>query len=158
MGMDHTGLAGREMAKMMEIDIRNQLIFSLILTIPIVMYSPLGARHHPAEIPIGAAFDARFADSVADDLLFRMFDEMGDAQSLRLDAAVWVSKVRPETLSDVLIADGRRLPADVRLAVAVHRAARENAGQGDHGGAGGHSGLVRRAAGVRIDAAGHHAR
>lgn len=44
MGMDHTGLTGREMAKMMEIDIRNKLIFSLILTIPIVLYSPLGNR------------------------------------------------------------------------------------------------------------------
>ena len=44
MGMDHTGLAGREMAKMMEIDIRNKLIFSFILTIPIVLYSPLGAK------------------------------------------------------------------------------------------------------------------
>jgi Cu2+-exporting ATPase len=42
MGMDHSGLAGRKMAKMMEIDIRNKLIFSLILTIPIVLYSPLG--------------------------------------------------------------------------------------------------------------------
>lgn len=42
MGMDHTGLAGREMAKMMEIDIRNKLIFSLIFTLPIVLYSPLG--------------------------------------------------------------------------------------------------------------------
>jgi P-type Cu2+ transporter len=44
MGMDHTGLAGREMAKMMELDIRNKLIFSFILTIPIVLYSPLGNR------------------------------------------------------------------------------------------------------------------
>jgi Cu2+-exporting ATPase len=44
MGMDHTGLAGRRMAKMMEIDIRNKLIFSLILTIPIVLYSPLGEK------------------------------------------------------------------------------------------------------------------
>lgn len=44
MGMDHTGLAGREMAKMMEIDIRNKLIFSLILTVPIVLYSPLGNK------------------------------------------------------------------------------------------------------------------
>ncbi len=44
MGMDHSGLAGREMAKMMELDIRNKLIFSLILTIPIVLYSPLGEK------------------------------------------------------------------------------------------------------------------
>jgi len=43
MGMDHTGLAGREMAKMMEIDIRNKFFVSLILTIPIVAltYIPL---------------------------------------------------------------------------------------------------------------------
>ncbi len=55
MGMDHTGLAGREMAKMMEIDIRNKLIFSLILTIPIILYSPLGVSflniHMPQPIP-----------------------------------------------------------------------------------------------------------
>lgn len=44
MGMDHTGLAGREMAKMMELDIRNKLLFSLILTVPIVLYSPLGSK------------------------------------------------------------------------------------------------------------------
>ncbi|MHB1865056.1 MAG: heavy metal translocating P-type ATPase [Candidatus Saccharimonadales bacterium] len=44
MGMDHSGLAGREMAKMMEVDIRNKLIFSLIFTIPIVLYSPLGEK------------------------------------------------------------------------------------------------------------------
>src|SRR3989344_5433545 len=42
MGMEHTGLAGREMAKMMEEDIRNKFFVSLILTIPIVLYSPLG--------------------------------------------------------------------------------------------------------------------
>ncbi|KKR35376.1 MAG: hypothetical protein UT68_C0004G0184, partial [Parcubacteria group bacterium GW2011_GWC2_40_10] len=42
MGMDHTGLAGREMARLMEIDIRNKFFFSLILTIPIILYSPLG--------------------------------------------------------------------------------------------------------------------
>lgn len=39
MGMDHTGKAGREMAKLMEEDIRNKFFFSLILTIPIVAYS-----------------------------------------------------------------------------------------------------------------------
>jgi Cu2+-exporting ATPase len=42
MGMDHTGLAGREMAKMMEIDIRNKFFFSLLLSIPIILYSDLG--------------------------------------------------------------------------------------------------------------------
>mgnify|MGYP001579535733 CR=1 FL=1 len=39
MGMDHTGLAGREMAKMMEIDIRNKFFISLLLTIPIVTFT-----------------------------------------------------------------------------------------------------------------------
>ncbi len=39
MGMDHTGKAGREMAKLMEEDIRNKFFFSLILTIPILAYS-----------------------------------------------------------------------------------------------------------------------
>jgi Cu2+-exporting ATPase len=37
--MDHTGLAGREMAKMMEIDIRNKFFISLVLTIPIVTFT-----------------------------------------------------------------------------------------------------------------------
>ncbi len=44
MGMDHTGLAGRKMAKLMEEDIRNKFFISLALTIPIVLYSPLGER------------------------------------------------------------------------------------------------------------------
>ncbi|MBI5614545.1 cadmium-translocating P-type ATPase [Candidatus Gottesmanbacteria bacterium] len=39
MGMDHTGLAGREMAKLMEEDIRNKFFFSLFMTIPILAYS-----------------------------------------------------------------------------------------------------------------------
>lgn len=39
MGMDHTGLAGREMARLMEEDIRNKFFFSLILTLPILVYS-----------------------------------------------------------------------------------------------------------------------
>ncbi len=42
MGMEHGGLAGREMAKLMEEDIRNKFFFSLILSIPIIAYSPLG--------------------------------------------------------------------------------------------------------------------
>ncbi|OGD81623.1 copper-translocating P-type ATPase [Candidatus Collierbacteria bacterium RIFOXYD1_FULL_40_9] len=42
MGMDHTGLAGREMAKMMEEDIRNKFFVSLFLTIPILLYSQMG--------------------------------------------------------------------------------------------------------------------
>lgn len=39
MGMDHTGNSGREMAKLMEEDIRNKFFFSLFLTIPILAYS-----------------------------------------------------------------------------------------------------------------------
>lgn len=39
MGMDHTGLAGREMAKLMEEDIRRKFFFSLFLTIPILAYT-----------------------------------------------------------------------------------------------------------------------
>jgi P-type Cu2+ transporter len=39
MGMDHTGLAGREMAQLMEEDIRNKFFFSLVLTIPILAYT-----------------------------------------------------------------------------------------------------------------------
>lgn len=56
MGMDHTGMAGREMAKTMEEDIRFKFLFALVLTIPIVAYSPIGANilglHLPAPIPI----------------------------------------------------------------------------------------------------------
>ena len=39
MGMEHTGLAGQEMAKMMEEDIRNKFFISLFLTIPIVFFT-----------------------------------------------------------------------------------------------------------------------
>jgi len=56
MGMDHTGLAGREMARLMEIDIRNKFFFSLILTIPIILYSPLGTEflgiNFPSSLPL----------------------------------------------------------------------------------------------------------
>lgn len=56
MGMDHTGLAGREMAKMMELDIRRKFYFALALTIPIILYSPLGENilgiHLPTPIPV----------------------------------------------------------------------------------------------------------
>src|SRR3990172_2776925 len=55
MGMDHTGLAGREMARLMELDIRTKFIVSLILTVPIVLYSSLGKNilgfNLPAPIP-----------------------------------------------------------------------------------------------------------
>jgi Cu2+-exporting ATPase len=56
MGMDHSGLAGRAMAKMMEIDIRRKFFFSLILSVPIILYSPVGEQllglHLPAPIPV----------------------------------------------------------------------------------------------------------
>ena len=51
MGMDHAGLAGREMAKLMEIDIRNKFFFSLFLTIPIILYSPLGTEFLGLDLP-----------------------------------------------------------------------------------------------------------
>lgn len=51
MGMDHTGLAGREMAKLMEEDIRNKFFVSLLLTIPIVAYSPLGKNIFGLNLP-----------------------------------------------------------------------------------------------------------
>src|SRR5881296_3591620 len=43
MGMEHTGVAGREMARLMELDIRKKFFFALILSIPIILYSPVGA-------------------------------------------------------------------------------------------------------------------
>ena len=56
MGMDHTGLAGREMARLMELDIRNKFFFALVLTIVIILYSPLGTEflgvHLPTPIPL----------------------------------------------------------------------------------------------------------
>ena len=42
MGMEHTGVAGREMARLMELDIRKKFFFALILSVPIILYSPLG--------------------------------------------------------------------------------------------------------------------
>ena len=51
MGMDHTGLAGREMARLMEIDIRNKFFFALFLTIPIILYSPLGTEFLKINLP-----------------------------------------------------------------------------------------------------------
>lgn len=51
MGMDHTGLAGREMARLMEVDIRNKFFFALILTIPIILYSPLGTEFLKINLP-----------------------------------------------------------------------------------------------------------
>jgi Cu2+-exporting ATPase len=51
MGMDHTGLAGREMARLMELDIRNKFFFALFLTIPIILYSPLGTEFLKLNLP-----------------------------------------------------------------------------------------------------------
>ncbi len=51
MGMEHTGLAGREMARLMEIDIRNKFFFALIFTLPIILYSPLGTEFLGLDLP-----------------------------------------------------------------------------------------------------------
>jgi len=51
MGMDHTGLAGREMARLMEIDIRNKFFFSLLFTLPIILYSSLGTEFLKLDLP-----------------------------------------------------------------------------------------------------------
>lgn len=51
MGMEHTGLAGREMAKLMEEDIRNKFFVALILTLPIIAYSPLGTNILSLRLP-----------------------------------------------------------------------------------------------------------
>lgn len=55
MGMDHTGLAGRQMAKLMELDIKRKFFFALIMSLPIIAYSSLGERllglHPPTPIP-----------------------------------------------------------------------------------------------------------
>src|SRR5213594_1544912 len=56
MGMEHTGLAGREMARLMELDIRQKFFFALLLSMPIILYSPLGKLifgfQPPAPIPV----------------------------------------------------------------------------------------------------------
>ncbi len=51
MGMEHGGLAGREMAKLMEQDIRNKFFVALILTLPIIAYSPLGTNILGLKLP-----------------------------------------------------------------------------------------------------------
>ncbi|KKQ77069.1 MAG: hypothetical protein US98_C0014G0001, partial [Parcubacteria group bacterium GW2011_GWC1_38_6] len=51
MGMEHGGLAGREMAKLMEEDIRNKFLFALFFTIPIILYSPLGEKIIRVSLP-----------------------------------------------------------------------------------------------------------
>src|SRR3989441_3332905 len=56
MGMEHAGLAGREMARLMELDIRQKFFFAMLLSIPIILYSPLGRfifyYQPPAPIPV----------------------------------------------------------------------------------------------------------
>ena len=55
MGMEHGGLAGREMARLMELDIRNKFFFALALSVPIILYSPLGEKFLgklPSPIPV----------------------------------------------------------------------------------------------------------
>lgn len=51
MGMEHGGLAGREMAKLMEEDIRNKFFFALVLSVPIIAYSPLGIEYFGLRLP-----------------------------------------------------------------------------------------------------------
>ncbi|MEK7182724.1 MAG: HAD-IC family P-type ATPase, partial [Patescibacteria group bacterium] len=51
MGMEHTGLAGREMARLMELDIRNKFFFALLFSLPIVAYSPLGVEFLNLRLP-----------------------------------------------------------------------------------------------------------
>ena len=41
-GMEHTGVAGREMARLIGLDIRQKFFFALILSVPIILYLPLG--------------------------------------------------------------------------------------------------------------------
>ena len=56
MGMEHTGVSGLEMARLMELDIRQKFFFALILSIPILLYSPVGklvfGKELPAPIPV----------------------------------------------------------------------------------------------------------
>lgn len=51
MGMEHGGLAGREMARLMELDIRNKFIIAFFLTAPIIAYSPLGEKVFGLALP-----------------------------------------------------------------------------------------------------------
>src|SRR3989449_726841 len=51
MGMEHSGVAGREMARLMELDIRNQFFFALVLSVPIILYSPLGKFIFGIQLP-----------------------------------------------------------------------------------------------------------
>ncbi|OLE84551.1 MAG: copper-translocating P-type ATPase [Crenarchaeota archaeon 13_1_20CM_2_51_8] len=51
MGMEHSGVAGREMARLMELDIRNKFFFALVLSVPIILYSPLGKFIFGIQLP-----------------------------------------------------------------------------------------------------------
>ncbi len=51
MGMEHTGIEGSKMAHLMEIDIRNKFFFSLILSIPIIFYSPIWTEYLKLSLP-----------------------------------------------------------------------------------------------------------
>ena len=51
MGMEHSGLAGREMAALMERDIRNKFWFAFVLTIAIILYSPMGEMLFGVKLP-----------------------------------------------------------------------------------------------------------
>src|SRR3989337_615843 len=51
MGMEHGGIAGREMARLMELDIRNKFFFALIFSIPIITYSPFGTEFLKLKLP-----------------------------------------------------------------------------------------------------------
>lgn len=51
MGMEHKGLAGRGMARLMEEDIKSKFFFALFLSIPIILYSPLGEKFLPIKLP-----------------------------------------------------------------------------------------------------------
>ncbi len=51
MGMEHTGLAGRETARLMEEDIRNKFFFALVLSLPIIAYSDLGKSMLGLDLP-----------------------------------------------------------------------------------------------------------
>src|SRR5467141_4296992 len=51
MGMEHSGVAGREMARLMELDIRNKFFFALIISVPIILYSPLGKFIFGIQLP-----------------------------------------------------------------------------------------------------------
>src|SRR6266516_1062779 len=56
MGMEHTSVAGRQMARLMELDIRQKFLFALILSVPIILYSPLGkfifGIQPPSPVPV----------------------------------------------------------------------------------------------------------